>query len=514
MDLLTYKPPKTIKEFIRTYTPGGLFYNWIVGPFGSGKTTANFFKLGYMSKLQTPDRNGVKKSRCVVVRNTAQQLTDTTIKSWNYWFKDGEAGEWQATNRTFVLRFNDGSCEVECEVLFRPLDTEDDVNRVLSLELTFAIVDEFVQLPRAVIEGLSGRCGRYPPEKDGGAANWGMWGSSNPDTENCWWYDYFYKSSQIRHYSLQSWESEADRKTRFVVSGLEEPEGIPVISYFHQPGGLHPLAENLDHLPPYRKGDHSYYLNLKAGKSKAWTKQFIDAEWGFSVDGKPVISSFEPERHIATSGLKFNPLLPLVVGLDPGVECSAMIFTQMDLWGRLLVFGELIQEGYGATRLIETRLKPYLRLRFPNARVVIAPDPAANNRTQTDERTVVEVFRRVYEVKVETNNRLPLRLDAIDHFMEKSVEAGPAFLIDPKHCPLLVRALKGGWKWELKPKDDGSLKEHPMKNLYSHPGDGLGYAARFHYRETAREMRYNNGGRNGSVWTPKRNFGARSYHMT
>ncbi len=80
--------------------------------------------------------------------------------------------------------------------------------------------------------------------------------------------------------------------------------------------------------------------------------------------------------------MKFNPLLPLVVGLDPGVTCSAFIFTQMDMWGRLLVFGELVQEGMGASRLIEERLKPYLKLRFPNARVIIAPDPAAANRSR------------------------------------------------------------------------------------------------------------------------------------
>ena len=88
----------------------------------SGKTTGLFFKLAYMAKLQAPGLDGIRRTRAVVVRNTASQLRDTTLASWNYWFKDGQAGTWHATATKFVLRFDD----VECEVLFRPLDTPDD----------------------------------------------------------------------------------------------------------------------------------------------------------------------------------------------------------------------------------------------------------------------------------------------------------------------------------------------------------------------------------------------------
>lgn len=38
------------------------------------------------------------------------------------------------------------------EVLFRPLDTADDVHRVLSLEVTGAILGEFVEIPKAIVE--------------------------------------------------------------------------------------------------------------------------------------------------------------------------------------------------------------------------------------------------------------------------------------------------------------------------------------------------------------------------
>jgi hypothetical protein len=185
---IDYTPPPTVRDFIKDYRPGELFYDWIVGPVGSGKTTGIFFKLCYMAGLQAPGPDGIRRSRAVIVRNTLPQLRDTTLSSWNYWFKPGQAGEWKATEWKFILKFAD----VECEVLFRPLDTPQDVARVLSLEVTFAIIDEFVEIPRAIIDALSARCGRYPSAVMGGATNWGMWGSSNPSTEDNWWHDYLH----------------------------------------------------------------------------------------------------------------------------------------------------------------------------------------------------------------------------------------------------------------------------------------------------------------------------------
>ena len=112
---IDYTPPPTIRGFIVDYRPGELFYDWIVGPVGSGKTTGLFFKLVFMAKQQKPGPDGIRRSRAVVVRNTAPQLRDTTLVSWNYWFKHGIAGVWEETKKTFTLKFGD----VECEVLFQ-----------------------------------------------------------------------------------------------------------------------------------------------------------------------------------------------------------------------------------------------------------------------------------------------------------------------------------------------------------------------------------------------------------
>ena len=107
VEAVNYTPSPTVERFIKDYTPNELFYNFIVGSIGSGKTTGNIMKIAYMAALQAPWKDGIRRTRCVVVRNTSTQLADTTLPSFNMWFKDGIAGKWYATKKTFVLKFAD-----------------------------------------------------------------------------------------------------------------------------------------------------------------------------------------------------------------------------------------------------------------------------------------------------------------------------------------------------------------------------------------------------------------------
>lgn len=492
---INYTPPDTISRFIKDHLPGELFYDWIVGPVGSGKTTGIFMKLVYMAQMQAKGPDGIRRSRAVIVRNTGQQLQDTTLNSWFTWFKPGQAGSWEITQKKFTLRFAD----VECEVLFRPLDTPQDVARVLSLEVTFAIVDEFVEIPQAIIDALAARCGRYPSAVMGGATNWGMWGSSNPATEDNWWFDYLHNGVGV----IQPGEG-VSLHHRIV---LDERN----TRYFLQPSGFSPFAENVENLP----GGRDYYTSAAKNKSEAWIKQFIEAEWGYSIAGKPVIQSFNAKVHISKTPLRYDPNLHLVGGYDPGIGGAAMMFGQEDLEGRLHVLGEIITSGVGADRFIAERLKPYLARRFPELPAggfTVAPDPAANSRSANDESTIVARIKRHFPVSIESNNRLPLRLDAIDHFCTRMAYGMPSLIIDERSCPTLIRALKGGWRFALDNKERlrGGADAKPEKNAYSHPGDAFGYLCRYFHRQGERNRQYGTNGR--TAFTPPRSFGGR-YHF-
>jgi hypothetical protein len=353
----------------------------------------------------------------------------------------------------FVLRFGD----VECEVLFRALDTADDVARVLSLEVTFAILDEFVQIDEKIVEALAARCGRYPPTNDGGATNWGMWGASNPGNEDDWWYEYLF-------------------------------ERLPAnVTLYEQPSGFSPDAENLDNLP----GKAEYYTSLAIGKSEHWVNQYIRTQWGWSLSGKPVVVTFNPQIHVAKTVLKAAIQLPLVAGFDPGLAGSALIFGQMDLDGRLTVVDELIQRDMGAERIISDRLKPLLRAKYTDFEFIIAPDPAADARSPNNERTIVDTLRDKkkggFTVRFpDMNNQLPGRIEAIEHFTTRLTRNGPALLISP-HCKHTIRALQSGWRYEVDRK--GKTHDEPEKNVYSHTGDGFSYLCRYFFKSAAREAR-------------------------
>lgn len=444
MTTLIYDPAPTIRRFIKHHKPGELFTDWIVGPVGSGKTTGIFFKLVYMAGLQDKSPiDGVRRTRCVVVRNTAPQLNDTTIKSFNYWFKDGTAGKWKATTKDFILRFGD----VECEVMFRPLDTPDDVDRVLSLEVTFAIVDEFVQLPQAIIDALAARCGRFPPDIEGGASNWGMWGASNPGNEVDWWYPHLEDPGAL-------------------------PEGTPQAdwTYFKQPSGLSPEAENTDKLP----GKEAYYTNLVKGKADHWVKQFVEVEWGYSLNGKPVFPMFSKDLHVAKKPLLANPGLQLAIGYDPGVH-SAFTIGQYNDWGQVMVLDEIVLEGYSTERAISERLKPLLRRKYPGLEVIVVPDPSSANRAQGVTTSVLRELKKHFAVREDTNNQIESRLSPAQYYMMHRTSYGEALQIDPS-CRMLIRALAGGYKFTL--SKDKMPKEIPDKNIHSNIADSFTYLVR------------------------------------
>jgi hypothetical protein len=468
MTTLTYTPPPTVRDFIRHYQPHQLFLDWIIGPVGSGKTTGLFFKLIYLAQLQAKSPiDGIRRSRCVVVRNTAPQLNDTTIKSFNYWFKDGTAGKWQATAKNFILRFGD----VECEVMFRPLDTPDDIDRVLSLEVTFAILDEFVQIPQPIVDALSARCGRYPPEIEGGATNWGMWGASNPGMEADWWYPMLEDHSQLP-------------------TDQEVPENW---KYFRQPSGFSDAAENTANLP----GKRDYYTNLAKGKTKHWVKQYVEVEWGYSLAGKPVFSMFNRDFHVPKQLLSANRTRQLVAGYDPGKHSGLVLGQYDDSVGRVQVFDELVMEDYATDRMIAEKLKPLLRRKYLGFDFIIVPDPASVSQSQARQgASVLRELKKHFAVAYDTDNTIDSRLAPAQYYMMRLTGDGPALAIDPG-CIHLIRALVGGYRYTVNKAGD-TTREEPDKNLHSHIAEAFTYMVRYMRRGEERA------GRRVGVTAPRR----------
>ena len=452
MSQLTYQPPKSVEAFLTS----DKFQSFIVGPVGSTKTTAGLIKIAYEAKKIAKARDGIRRSRCVVVRNTRQMLYDTTIPDFLKWFPDGVAGSFAKTDSKFVMRFDD----VECEVLFRGLDDANDVRRLLSLQVSFGVMDEFREIHPDIFEALTGRLGRYPdglvvphrPEwgvdskgnpvqgcvDDNGQSMKKVWGMTNPPDIDSFWEQY-----------------------------LTNPPGNAHVTI--QPSGMSPEADWVQFLPT------DYYENLAEGKTEDWIDVYIHAKWGKSLAGRPVFRSFKEDFHIAKSPL--IPLRseerPLIIGMDFGLTPACTI-NQQDMRGRLLTFRSLVSDGMGILRFSREKLKPLLASEFPGHPVVIIGDPAGQQRSQTDERSVFDILRAEgFRVIAAKTNAISARISAVEAQLAGQVDGGAKHLIDPRAIEL-IKALRGGYRY--KKKTDGEFADTPEKNDASHVADAHEYA--------------------------------------
>lgn len=442
---------------VTPYLLSDKFQSFIVGPIGSTKTTASLMKIAYEAKRMAKGKDGIRRSRVAVVRNTRQMLLDSTIKDFLNLFPEGQAGLYQRTELKFILKFDD----VECEILFRGLDDANDVRRLLSLQLSYAMCDEVREINPDVFNALTGRVGRYPnglmvphrPEwgvdekgnpiqgcvDDQGRQLKKIWGATNPADADSFWEQYL---------------------TDF------DPHKVHVTI---QPSGRSPNADWVQHLPS------NYYEDLMVGKSDEWISVYVDGHWGTSLAGKPVFRSFNPDFHVADQPLHpiLNGMRPLLVGMDFGLNPSAVL-CQLDARGRLLVYESLTSDGMGILRFLQTILKPALAERYPGAPVLVIGDPAGTARVQTDEKTVYDVLRQEgFKAVPAHTNSLAARILAVDQFLSRQIDGGPGFLIDPS-ARQLITALRSKYRYKM--KTNGEMEDKPEKNDASHYVDALQYA--------------------------------------
>ena len=428
---IDYTPPLTGKAFMQSDAK----MRTLMGPVGSGKSVTCSFEIVRRATMQEPNEQGIRKTRAAVVRETARQLQDTTIKTFLDWFPPGVCGTYMRTTKTYFFKVGD----VECEVMFRALDDADDVANLNSLELTFTWFNECKDIHPEIVDAMSKRIGRFPSKKDGGPTWHGMWGDTNPPTMDTWW---FY---QMEHLDPKDGVSENDN-------------GWDV---FKQPFGRSTDAENIENLP------ENYYDTQ--GRSDEYIRTFIDGEYGLSLSGQPIYKYFRPDYHMGKETLRpiVNGVRPIVIGMDLGLTPAAVI-GQQDPRGRVLILGEAVSFDMGIQRFTRTILKPLIIEHWSGAPIIVVTDPAGIQRAQTDERSAVDIIKaeglKVFPAK--TNN-ISARISAVDDFLMRQVDGDSAFLVDPS-CTNLKAAMMGGYRYHPK---NGTIE----KNKHSHVAEALQY---------------------------------------
>lgn len=436
--VINYDAPKTITDFMLDDSKVRL----IIGPYGSGKTTGCIMELMRRAMMEYPDANNVRRTRFVVVRNTAQQLRQTILEDIRKWLTP--AMTYRVTDSTVQFRFSHPTQgRIESDWMLIPLDKPEDQQRLLSLNITGGWVSEFREIPIRVVEALLGRCGRYVPIGVKGNAWHGVIGESNPPDEDSEWYN-----------KLE----------------IERP---PTWKLFKQPGGMHPAAENKEpgRLPP------GYYEDLIASNNPDWVDVHVHAKYGKSLSGQAVFrASFKPDFHVTYNSLKPIPSLPLMIGQDFGRTPAALI-SQVDNRGRLCIFHEATSVDMGIEQFATSVLRPLMFNNYTGLGSFMVADPTGKDKGQVTEESPFDALKRIgFKVYGAPTNDLDPRIRAVEQLFLRQIDGGPMILIDGANCPLLVQALKFHYRYKRKQNlelEDKPEKTHPWSDL----ADCLQYVA-------------------------------------
>jgi hypothetical protein len=416
------------------------FIRGIVGPVGSGKSVGCTMETLFRANEQLP----LKGSKCrpvkwAVVRNTYRELEDTTIATYQYWIPP-ELGHYRASSHSFVMEWPHPSGDdtyVSMEVLFRALDTPKDARKLLSLEVTGGWFNEAREIPWGIIDVFQTRVGRFPPAKQGGATWDGIWIDTNPPDEDS---DFYRVFEELR------------------------PRGYTL---FRQPSGRSPDAENLPNLRP------GYYDRLCIGKTEDWVRVYVDAEYGFVAEGRPVHPEYNDRLHCAE--VTYDPKLPVLLGADFGLT-PACVFLQ-EQGGTFVALDEVVTENMGAVNFAAA-VKRHLNTHYPGAAIDCWGDPAGDQRSAIRESdTVFGILRQAGLPFAPAPSQDPVRRrEAVSRLLTTlSVTGLPRLIIDPR-CKYLRKGMRGGYAYKRLMVSGGDrYKDAPDKNIYSHICEALEY---------------------------------------
>lgn len=452
-------------EVLRHFMLDDRFVRGIRGPVGSGKSVGCCIEIFRRASQQAPNKEGVRKSRWAVVRNTNPQLKTTTIKTWLDWFPEEHFGKF---TWSVPYTHNIKTGDIELEVVFLALDRPEDVRKLLSLDLTGVWVNEAREVQKSIIDACTMRAGRFPSMKDGGPTWFGVVMDTNAPEDDHWWPimsgevpppDYITAEERLTLVAPKDWIF------------FTQPQGMiekkndegEVVEYLPNPE-----AENYKNLPP------SYYPRIITGKSKSWIDVYVLNKFGTIEDGKRVYAMFNEGTHVSKEVLSLNPHLPVYIGIDFGLTPSAT-FGQRSATGRWYVFRELVATDMGALKFAEI-LRNEISLVCPDHELKIYGDPAGDHRAQSNESTPFQMLRAsgINAIPAPSNDPV-VRIEAVQHTLNRMVDGKAGFTID-NSCKMLIKGFASGYQYRrVGVSGEARYEEKPDKNKYSHVHDALQY---------------------------------------
>lgn len=420
---IDFNPNPVQQRFIESRAMADLFSSRMGEGKSAGLVWANFY--------HTRHNPG---ARWAFIRDTWENLRDTTQKEFFKWFPPGIFGTYTASAKTWtwaVDGFGNG------EIMWLGMDDPQDAAKLQSRELAGFAMDE-----PAPAQGSAGI--------DELVFTMAMSRLRMPGMK---WYaaKLAQNNSDESHWTYR----------QFVNPGTD---GYVT----HQPI----VPENVANLPV------GYYEKLKI----VWRdrpdllRRFVEGKFGYQQEGKAVTPEWNDDLHL-TLGLSPYKGRELILLWDGGLQ-PVCIITQISPMGHWHVLEAYYGEEVGIFELIRDVVKPVLHRNYRNFSLLHIGDPALQEREQSSvQQSAVKVIKRELggiwrPGPVATHERV----DPLRAVLTRTTSGRGVVQVDRLKAAPVWHALRGGWHHHV--ARTGIVSGEPKKNHpHSDIGDAMGYGA-------------------------------------
>lgn len=404
------------------------------GGFGSGKTFSGSL-LGIILCLKYPGIKGL------VGAQTFALVRDTTLVMYfehleRMGLKQDE--DWVYYKADSRLVFSNKS-----EILFRHLEEE---NKIKSLNLGFAELEEMSDIPRATFDMLLGRLRQTKRKEWGDGFKYRIFGHTNPQATKGWIYEYFV-------------EKKPDNYRRILAPTTENAKNLPK-------GFIDSLKQRYS---------EEYYNRNVLGED-------MDFVSGLATKGFSRVDNIKED-------ISIDNTKPLYITCDFNTDPMCWYIVQ-HYNGDIYILYELVEnytDTLHMTRILGELLK---ETGYLNKEIIVTGDASGNytKTTGSDYRIMrAELFRLGFtNVKFDVgkaNPSISYRYNCWNDMMRKE-DGTPHIFIHPD-CKYLLYDIENLIQEEGtgKPKKPSTyqIKSDPKAKYLTHPTDACGYVALRYY---------------------------------
>lgn len=428
---------------------------------GSGKSSACIMELIRLGCLQPPAADGVRYSRTVVIRATYAQLESTTLSTWRFWLPEKICKIKKGTRITGHIhkKLADGTF-LDMEFIFMALDSDQWLDNLQGLEITFFWINEFVELkaPKAVLSHLMSRLGRYPSVLTSKIRWAGGLLDYNPPRINSYAYNLFETDEKPDSFSLYKYEPPL-----IMTPNPDDPDDLGAATYMPNPEADYVRFQNFG---------YDYWLNYvdDFGSDANRIRRMVLGDYTYVDDGNPVFIRFKQSRHVGKT--KQSPNRKLLIGMDGGLTPAAVFAQLID--GQLNIQKTITTDDCTFKELWELYVEPTLLEDYRDFNIQVALDKGSDGRSEVDGATIKKYLQdRGVPCWINQIVNIPPRLDSVNWFLDRH----DGLLIDPNESSVMIEAMAGGYKWREQRGDGVMVRERrtvpDKRSPFSHPADAL-----------------------------------------